>query len=65
MAYSGFPPGMFERGGPKGVGDLGALPQEKKNARGGPDPPGALPGGNPDIDDKNVFLVDNAHTKSR
>ena len=33
--------------------------------RGGPDPPGPLPGGNPDIDDKNVFLVDNAHTKSQ
>ena len=28
---SGFPPGMFERVGPKGVGGLGVLPQEKKN----------------------------------
>ena len=28
---SGFPPGMFERGGPKWVGGLGVLPQEKKN----------------------------------
>ena len=28
---SGFPPGMFERGGPKGVGGLGK--KEKKNQR--------------------------------
>ena len=27
---SGFPPGRFEREGPKGVGGLGALPQKKK-----------------------------------
>ena len=27
----GFPPGMFERGGPKGVVGLGVFPQEKKN----------------------------------
>ena len=27
---AGFPPGMFERGGPKGVGGLGS-PQEEKN----------------------------------
>ena len=28
---SGFPPEMFEKGGPKGLGGLVVLPQEKKN----------------------------------
>ena len=28
---SGFPPGMFERGGSEGVGGLEVLPHEKKN----------------------------------
>ena len=28
--HAGFPPGMFERGGPKGVGGCGGPPPEKK-----------------------------------
>ena len=30
MVNAGLPPGMFRRGGPKGVGGLGILSQEKK-----------------------------------